>query len=270
MGLPQGLLLFLRDHGIGVNPKHEREERVDEPLNVSSGHLRKKLLQAAGDRPDGVSIGDLEGHEIFHPAVCLHIIVIHGHELQKPAAPLQGTGQRICELADRHPAAAHSDLVQVLDPGLILPLQQGQENLLFCVEIIVDQGAGERGLRPDVLERHILEIHGLIQLGAGADDLVLSGLGQLLRSLRHGWHFLSLLFAAQRTCCAPALMSLYPAFDTASNGCGCRPTAGTAGRYASAPQKRDPPGWAAQAAHPGGSVFLHLCDPPTGKKGAGC
>ena len=61
--------------------------------------------------------------------------------------------------------------VQILDPCLVLPLEQSQKDLLFCLEIVIDRRSGERGLLPDLLQCDLLEAPGLIEYGTGIDNL---------------------------------------------------------------------------------------------------
>ena len=75
---------------------------------------------------------------------------------------------------------------QVLPPGLVLLLEQGQEDLLLGVEVGVDGGAGKGGLLPDLLQGDLPEAHGLVQAGAGLDDLLLAGVGPFRGSFGHG------------------------------------------------------------------------------------
>ncbi|CAN4048648.1 DUF2004 domain-containing protein, partial [Dysosmobacter welbionis] len=89
--------LLLRYCGIGVNTEHEREKSIEESLHVLIRHPGEKLLQAVGHGQQGAAIRLLERHQIFDPAVGLHIIVIHGHQLQQPLPPLQCAGQLVGE-----------------------------------------------------------------------------------------------------------------------------------------------------------------------------
>ena len=62
-------------------------------------------------------------------------------------------------------------------------VEQGEEDLLFGAEVVVNGRARERGLFPDLQDGDVLEGHLLIQLRAGVDDLFAAGGGEGVRAL---------------------------------------------------------------------------------------
>src|SRR5699024_6549619 len=99
----------------------------------------------------------------------------------------------------------------------MLPLEQGQKDLLLGLKVVVNGGAGEGGFGPDVPDGDVPESHGLIEGGTGVDDLFLSGVGQFFRSLGHGR-----LTAPERTWPRPPRRCL-PACPASSSPWGSAP-----------------------------------------------
>ena len=76
-----GDLLFLRDGRIGINPEHEGEKGINEILNIGNIHVRTELLQKHAHKVHGTPVGLLERIQQLLPAVCFHIVVVHGKKL---------------------------------------------------------------------------------------------------------------------------------------------------------------------------------------------
>ena len=87
------------------------------------------------------------------------------------------------------------DRGQRLVPAVIFSLKKSQENLFFCLEVIVDRWTGKRYDAADFLQCNLLKAQGLIQLLAGVDDLFPPPGYQLRRSFDH-----SVLLSALMLC----------------------------------------------------------------------
>ncbi len=134
---------------------------------------------------DGISISGFESYQGFHPAVLLHVVQVHGKQLQQKLPPLQRTGNLPGQFLFWVPISCWLYGVQVGSPRFVLLLEQSQEDLLLRLKVVVDGGPGKGGECRDLLDGDLLETHCLIQLGAGIDDLLSPGLGQCLGTFRH-------------------------------------------------------------------------------------
>ena len=88
-------------------------------------------------------------------------------------------GQLICKLLRRQGLILFPDPLHILDPRLVLPLKEGQENLFLRLKIVINRSACKRGPGPDIAERNILKPHSLIQQGTGINDFFFSCIRQL-------------------------------------------------------------------------------------------
>ena len=189
--LVHGGLLLVRDVGIGIEAEEKGEEGVEKALDRFLRYMGKEFFHALGHGLHRGAVGALEGDEILHAAVGLHVVVVHGEKLEHPRPPGQGVGQGGGEGVRRHGLVGVQQDQEVLAPEVIFSLEQGQKNFFFGLKIVVDGRAGEgRGLA-DVFQGDVLEAHGLIEGSAGGDDLLFAGVGPGLGGFGHGAYRLS-------------------------------------------------------------------------------
>ena len=68
--------------------------------------------------------------------------------------------------------------VKVLAEIFIFLRKKGEEDFFLCLKIIVDRRARKRGLLPYFLQGDFLEAHRLVELAAGRNDFLFTGIGQ--------------------------------------------------------------------------------------------
>ncbi len=98
---------------------------------------------------------------------------VRGHGAAAPA-PGHGVGKFI----RGHLLLPGQHILQLRDPQLILPLEQGQKDIFLSLKVVIDRGPGEAGGGPA-----LLEAHGLVEFLAGVDDFVFPRAGQFRRAL---------------------------------------------------------------------------------------
>ena len=162
--------LFVRDHDVGINPKEERKEGIQEFASLGLGHLRAERDKATVDSLDGIPIGELEGRQILITAVFLHIEMVHGEELQQALPLFQRAGHGLSQSIPRERRCTICQGIQICRPGFIFPLHQRQEDFFFCSEIVIDGRPGKGRRLPYLLDGDVLETHRFIKTSAGRDD----------------------------------------------------------------------------------------------------
>ena len=184
-----GRFLLFRGEGIGMEPEHEGEEHVDDPTDLFRSPVRAGPFQEEPDVLHRPPVGLLEGCQKLLAAVRFHVVIVHGKELQKldPVRERQGDAVRQCVRRQR--SAIGEDALQLLVPQHVFPLIEGKEDLFLRMEIVVDRGPGERRRLADLLERDLLEAHGLVEFFTGVDDLFSSFRDEPWRAFEHGFSF---------------------------------------------------------------------------------
>ena len=180
-----GLDLFFGMGRIRINAEQKRKQGIQKFLNIVCRHGGEKPFQAARDSLQRVCIGLFEVRQIFQTAVDLHIVNVHGHQFEHTSPFFQRTGQFVCKFLRRQLSILPGNPVQILRPCLVFPPEQGQEDLLLAVIIVVNGGAGKRGFLPDIPDGDISKALGLVEGSAGVDDLFFSGVGQFFGAFGH-------------------------------------------------------------------------------------
>ena len=92
---PHGCLLLLRGKDIGVDAIHERQEREDKAIHPLAVPVALELDEQASDRLDRTPVHALELRQFLESAVLLHIVEVHGHELQELRMFLEASRQSV-------------------------------------------------------------------------------------------------------------------------------------------------------------------------------
>ena len=153
-----------------MNPKQKGQKGVKKFISVLIRHSREKFFQTPVQNIKSSRVGLFKIHQIFYPAVDLHIINVHGHQLQHTAAFLQDPGQNLSKGFRIHSSIPVYHFLHVCNPGIVFPFQKRQKDFFLRLKIIIDRCPGKRSLFSNIPDRDILETHGLIEGGAGAYD----------------------------------------------------------------------------------------------------
>ena len=192
-GLLHGAALLVGHSGVGIDAEHKGEENQAKAGSLRSAQVGAELLQNSVHVLHGSAVGPLERHQKLRAAVCLHVVVVHGKQLQKLLPLFKRAGKMPGKLLPRQARIGGKQRLQLSVPQVVLPLVEGKEDLLLGLEVIIDGGAGKGGRFADLLEGDLLEAHGLIQPLAGVEDLLAPGGDQLRGALDHGRSPLSIV-----------------------------------------------------------------------------
>lgn len=179
-----GFLLLLGGIGVGIDAEKEGEEGVDEAPPVLLGGCGEVRREAGTYGFQRLIVYALELYEIFKPAPRLDVVEIHGEEFEHTAAPREDVGEAGGEIL-RGEGGGICEGDEILRPGDVFPLEQGEEDLLLGAEIVVYGRAREGGLCAYRAQSDVFEGQSAIELRAGVYYLGFSRIREFLRSFGH-------------------------------------------------------------------------------------
>ena len=160
------LLLFGRCLCRGKSQTGTETGRRGIPAYRSAVMWGKNFSRQLDRAPMAPAYDPLERHQVLDAAVALHVIEIHGSSASActPRFSSVRASASAKASADSGRVSGGADRLQIRGPCLVLPLEQGQEDLLLRLKIVIDGGAGERGFRSDILRIVMsLKLHRLVQ-----------------------------------------------------------------------------------------------------------
>ena len=159
-------------------PKDETVEARLAPLWLARAQQRFKLAR-------GAFVCVLERHQAFEAAVLLYVVQVHGQELEHLRALFQAGGQAVRQMVVIKRGAASSQGGEIFCPELMLALEQGKQDFVLVLEVVVHVRAPEGDFGGDLGHRDVVVAFRAIEGLTRVDDLDAPRFRLFLGDFRH-------------------------------------------------------------------------------------